>query len=150
MQTIVHLVENDWAGCGFTFLILDRECLLKVNLGLPWWLSGKVAICQCRRHGFDPWLGKIPHATEQLSQSVTATEPVLWSRRTATTESSCRSYWGLFTLECEDFAMKSPRTPTESRPRSLQLGKSPHSNAHTAQPKIKTNNEIIFQKVDLA
>ena len=110
MQTIVHLVENDWAGCGFTFLILDRECLLKVNLGLPWWLSSKVAICQCSRHGFDPWLGKIPHATEQLSQSVTATEPVLWSRRTATTESSCRSCWGLFTLECEDFAMKSPRT----------------------------------------
>ena len=22
--------------------------------GLPWWLSGKEPICQCRRHGFDP------------------------------------------------------------------------------------------------
>ena len=31
--------------------------------GLPWWLSGKESICQCRscrRCGFDPWVGKIP------------------------------------------------------------------------------------------
>ena len=28
--------------------------------GLPWWLSGKEHTCQCRRHGFDPWVGKIP------------------------------------------------------------------------------------------
>ena len=28
--------------------------------GLPWWLSGKESTCQCRRHGFDPWVGKIP------------------------------------------------------------------------------------------
>ena len=27
---------------------------------LPWWLSSKEADCQCRRHGFDPWVGKIP------------------------------------------------------------------------------------------
>ena len=31
------------------------ECLT----GLPWWLSGKEYACQCRRHGFDPWVGKI-------------------------------------------------------------------------------------------
>ena len=24
------------------------------------WLSGKEPACQCRRHGFDPWVGKIP------------------------------------------------------------------------------------------
>ena len=28
--------------------------------GLPWWLSGKVPTCQCRRWRFDSWLGKIP------------------------------------------------------------------------------------------
>ena len=28
--------------------------------GLPCWLSGKESTCQCRRHGFDPWIGKIP------------------------------------------------------------------------------------------
>ena len=27
---------------------------------LPWWLSGKESACQCRRHGFDSWVGKIP------------------------------------------------------------------------------------------
>ena len=43
--------------------------------GLPWWLSGKESACQCRRHRFDPWSGKIPHATEQLSLWATTVEP---------------------------------------------------------------------------
>ena len=28
--------------------------------GLPWWLSGKESIYQCRRRRFDPWIGKGP------------------------------------------------------------------------------------------
>ena len=28
--------------------------------GLPWWLRGKESACECRRHGFNPWVGKIP------------------------------------------------------------------------------------------
>ena len=28
--------------------------------GLPWWLSGKVSACQCRRCGFSSWVRKIP------------------------------------------------------------------------------------------
>ena len=28
--------------------------------GFPWWLSGKEPACQCKRCGFDPWVGKIP------------------------------------------------------------------------------------------
>ena len=47
--------------------------------GLLWRLSGKESACRCRRHGFDPWARKIPHAPEQLSPWATATEPVLWS-----------------------------------------------------------------------
>ena len=27
---------------------------------LPGWLSGKESTCPCRRHRFDPWVGKIP------------------------------------------------------------------------------------------
>ena len=27
---------------------------------IPWWLSGKDSACQCRRHGFNPWVRKIP------------------------------------------------------------------------------------------
>ena len=28
--------------------------------GLPKWLSDKEPTCQCRRQGFDSWVGKIP------------------------------------------------------------------------------------------
>ena len=28
--------------------------------GLPWWLSGKESICQCRSCRFSPWVRKIP------------------------------------------------------------------------------------------
>ena len=30
------------------------------TIGVPWWLSGKEPVCQCRRHGFNPWIRKIP------------------------------------------------------------------------------------------
>ena len=30
------------------------------TLGLPWWLRGKEICLQCRRPGFNPWVGKIP------------------------------------------------------------------------------------------
>ena len=32
---------------------------------------------QCMGHGFEPWSGKIPHATEKLSPCATTTEPAL-------------------------------------------------------------------------
>ena len=44
--------------------------------GLPWWCSGWESACQCRRHGFEPWSGKIPHAAEQLGPWATITEPL--------------------------------------------------------------------------
>ena len=51
--------------------------LKQTNEWLPWWLSGKESTCQCRRHGFNPWSGKIPYAMEQLSWCITTIEPVL-------------------------------------------------------------------------
>ena len=48
---------------------------LKHIWGLPWWHSGWESACQCRGHGFEPWSGRIPHATEQLGLWATATEP---------------------------------------------------------------------------
>ena len=66
-----------------------KQCNTKLHrlirnptLGLPWWLSGKQPACQCRRPGFDPWSGKIPHAAGQLSLCITTTEPVFWSHTT--------------------------------------------------------------------
>ena len=33
---------------------------------IPQWFSGKESACHCRKHRFDPWSRKIPHAVEQL------------------------------------------------------------------------------------
>ena len=38
---------------------------------------------QLRGYGFDPWSGKTPRATEQLSPCTTTTEPVLESMQAA-------------------------------------------------------------------
>ena len=50
----------------------------KVNWDFP---GGPVArsLPASAEDGFDHWVGKIPHAREQLSPGTTATEPVLWS-----------------------------------------------------------------------
>ena len=45
---------SHFSSQSLTFLIY------KTGIGLPWWLSGKESTCQCRRHGFDPWVRKIP------------------------------------------------------------------------------------------
>ena len=37
-------------------------------IGLPWWLSGKESTYQYKRHRFDLWSGKIPHATEHKAK----------------------------------------------------------------------------------
>ena len=44
-----------------------------VREGLPRWLSGKDSACQCRRsrrHGFDPWVGKISWSQKWQSTPV--------------------------------------------------------------------------------
>ena len=42
-----------------SWAILPTEFCLPASWLLPWWLS-KESIRQCRRHRFDPWVGKIP------------------------------------------------------------------------------------------
>ena len=48
----------------------SSDLLSKVCFRLTWWLSCKESACQCRRHGFDPWVGKIPWRRERLSTPV--------------------------------------------------------------------------------
>ena len=50
-----------------------------VLVWVPWWLSGEESACQCRRHEFDPWSGKISPAAKQLS--LCALEPELCDKR---------------------------------------------------------------------
>ena len=45
----------------------SKKSLLKSAVGLPWWLSGEESACQFRRHRFDPWSERIPHAPQLLS-----------------------------------------------------------------------------------
>ena len=54
--------------------------------GLSWGLSGKESACQCRRHGFDPWVWDDPTLHGASKPMTTTTEPVLSSLRAATTE----------------------------------------------------------------
>ena len=57
--------------------LLPRDGKLRNHAsGMPWQLNGKESICQCWSLGFDPWSGKTPHATEQLSPCPTTTGPV--------------------------------------------------------------------------
>ena len=44
-------------------------------MGLHWWLSSKESTCQFRRHGFDPWVGKIPCKKKWQPT------PVFWPRK---------------------------------------------------------------------
>ena len=54
----------------------EKEAGVKeAKWGLPWWCSGWESACQCRGHGFEPWSGRIPHATEHLGPWATTTEP---------------------------------------------------------------------------
>ena len=92
--------EKDVACCNSIFgdqyhifaLILKRPSFssiaswLKFEWGLPWWLSDKESDCQCRRHGFSPWFGKISHAMGQLGLCTTTAEPVLQNLGAAAAE----------------------------------------------------------------
>ena len=45
--------------CGRRAPKLGSEAL-QLGLGPPRWLSCKESACQCRRYGFNPWVGKFP------------------------------------------------------------------------------------------
>ena len=62
IDCIVHGVTNSQTGLtDFHF-----------HFGLPWWLRGYSVCLECRRPGFNPWVGKIPQRKEGLPT------PVFW------------------------------------------------------------------------
>ena len=54
-STGLQRVGHDWTTSLSFFHFLGLSALQ----GLPWWLSAKESTCQCKRHSFDPWVGKI-------------------------------------------------------------------------------------------
>ena len=47
---------------------------LYILTGFPWWFSGEEPACQCRRPGFNPWIGKIPWKIKWQPTSVSCLE----------------------------------------------------------------------------
>ena len=68
--------SRTWLGNWTTTISVYRYTCIGSE-GLPWWLRGKESSCQCRRHTFDPWSEKIPHAAAQPSPRDTTIKPVL-------------------------------------------------------------------------
>ena len=52
-----------WKNCGFLFTYFSIGCFVSyiatVNSLLSRWRRGKESACQCRKHGFCPWVRKI-------------------------------------------------------------------------------------------
>ena len=69
----LNKVNNELDRMAYDFYKILQNLLR----GLPWWLSGKESACQCTRHRFDPWPGKVPRAAEQQSLCPANPEPVL-------------------------------------------------------------------------
>ena len=129
--------QRGWDEEGFRWT-------LKVMVGLPWWLSVKESANQRRRHRFNPWSRKKPHAKEQRSPCATTTEPMLWSPWAATTEAQARC------SPCstrEATATRSPLPATKSGPHLPQLEKSPCSNKDPAPSKVNQLLAKLFLKV---
>ena len=40
--------------------VAGLEYFIIMILGLPWGINGQESTCQCKRHGFSPWVGKMP------------------------------------------------------------------------------------------
>ena len=115
----------------FLWLLSEEVCFFLCTLERATLVTrGEECTCQCRRHGFNPWSRKIPHAKEA------------WRQRTTTIEPGSHDYWSPHTLEPElhssvDVPQWEAQAPQlESGPHSPQLEKSLHSNEDPAQPKI--------------
>ena len=54
-------------GQGIKINLVRKNCICiykcTLYMGFPWWLNSKDSTGQCNRHGFDPWVGKIPWRT---------------------------------------------------------------------------------------
>ena len=91
-ETIWKKSQQNLEIC-FTKEVRKKEELRIVWFRLLWWLRSKESACQCRRHEFNPWSRKIPHAAEQLTSCAITTESVFHSRGATSSVTTCHSYW---------------------------------------------------------
>ena len=100
-------------------LLISISWLKNLYGAFPRWSSGKESACQCKRHRFEPWSGKIPHTAEQLSLQATATQPVrcnCWSSHASSPWAHPTRKATMMTSSCK--AMKS--SPCAARPHAAK------------------------------
>ena len=105
----------------------------KVFPNFPKWLGGKESTDQCRRHGLDPWSGKIAHAGE-LSPCATTTEPTLQSLGATAAEPKCPRARA---PQQEETLQGEAHPPHETEAPTSHNQKKPCSNGDPEQPKLK-------------
>ena len=114
--------DHIWYSCSAQTLIPASKT--SVSIRITWRGASQVVknLCQCRRHEFNLWSGKIFHASGHLNPRAITTEPTCPGTRALHQE-------------------KPPQSETctarlESSPHSPHLQKSPRSHEDPAQPKI--------------
>ena len=75
-----------------TFRVLKPSPILRTAMRLPGWLSGKESTCRYRRHGFNPWAGKISHAAGTA-------KPTCHNYESCALEPGGHNYWSPHPLE---------------------------------------------------
>ena len=69
----IYPVPCPWPSAGISLQHQSRSEIWGTEsryTGFPWQLSGKESTCQCKRHGFNPWAGKIPWRRKWLHTPV--------------------------------------------------------------------------------
>ena len=109
----------------------------KFHLRLPWWSSGEESTLPVRRHWFNPWSRKIPHAEEQLNPCIPTTEPVLKSPGAATAGARAPKFCS---TTREATLMRSPHSIAgNSSPARQNQRKPENNNEDPVQPKPINN-----------
>ena len=93
--------------------------------GLPRWLSKKESACQCRRHRFHPWSGKVPHASKQLNPWATTIKSALEAlelvphKRSRHSEKAKRCSQRAAPTHCNEKRPHSNKDPSQTKHKSI-------------------------------
>ena len=67
--------------CIYASAILSIRPPLSPSPGFSSWLSGKESACQCRKHKFNPWVGKDPLEEETAASSSVLAWKTPWTEK---------------------------------------------------------------------
>ena len=91
----------------FSVWAMGRVILPRIKKS-KWWLSGKDSSCRCRRHGFNPWVRKVPWRRKWQptpvffpgkshgQRSLVGYSP--WDHKRAGHDSGTKQQWGKFVV----------------------------------------------------